>query len=458
MAGRWSALDRISNEKLPPPPIANRPFPREDEAIIQVDGIDRNLKKWTEAWEAEDQDRVNKLTTRLNKRIDHLSPCRRDFQTTPGCSSMFSVFLGRLKALEVLAQVGYRLQDVILDYEEHRGHWRVTVTMDLEKMITKIIFILKDIMWRRSNNSNSSRHDNPPPSAPVPNRDSDVVSFDGTTDTAQPPENNNHAQMSTITDDTVSDTSSAKGYSIISFLSINKPRRPQSQASSNTLTEGSHSSGSSVTRSTPDSNTPSGMSSGEGFEHLTSLVNGRAPSPTRKTKRGRERAKGEKIINDGLPARYPCARCTKGRKTCMVPRDPQEVGTFKCGDCIKGQLGCSLTAINPGRDDYDEAHRRSCVRKEEDRKDAREKAQHLSREESKQNGSQKQDQKKRKIRQQYDDDAAIEQDQGQAEGASEDPRVASLQDEPPKKKSARRTPLPTRSPKKAGSESTSGWG
>ena len=29
------------------------------------------------------------------------------------------------------------------------------------------------------------------------------------------------------------------------------------------------------------------------------------------------------------------------------------MSTFKCGQCIKGQMGCSLNASNPGRDDYD---------------------------------------------------------------------------------------------------------
>ncbi|KAK7739094.1 hypothetical protein SLS62_011316 [Diatrype stigma] len=428
-----------------------------DTAIVQVDTIDRSLKGWTEAWEAEDQERINKLTARLNKKIDSLSPSRRDFQNTPGCSSMFSVSPRCLQALGGLAQVGYRLQDVISDYEKHRGQWRLSVMMDLARVVTKIMFILKDILWRRSDNSESSRDDNPSPAAAVPNRGSDV-SFDGTSDTTQPPDNNSNTQMIIPSADNLPNTSSANRYATTIFKSINKPWQTQSQSSSNTLTNGPDSSGSSATRLTPNSNPLSDISSGKGGEQVSSLGNGRAPSPARETKRGRERSKGEKIIRDGLKATNPCARCTKGGKTCMVPSDPQEMGTFKCGDCIKGQLGCSLTAMSPGRDDYDETHRRNCVRKEEDRKNAREKAQHLSREESPQNGSQEQGQKKRTVQQQCSGDAAIEREKGQAEGALEDPHDASLQDEPRKKKPARRTPLPTRPPKKAGSKSTSSLG
>lgn len=76
------------------------------------------------------------------------------------------------------------------------------------------------------------------------------------------------------------------------------------------------------------------------------------PSSGRK-KRRREHGKGFQIIEEGHLATNPCQKCSLTGKTCLVPKDPKEMATFKCGHCIKGQMGCSLSASNPGRDDYD---------------------------------------------------------------------------------------------------------
>ena len=64
----------------------------------------------------------------------------------------------------------------------------------------------------------------------------------------------------------------------------------------------------------------------------------------RMTKRQRERSKGDKIIGEGCVATNPCTKCKNGGKTCKVPTNPKEMFTFKCGACIKGQMGCSLSA------------------------------------------------------------------------------------------------------------------
>ena len=83
----------------------------------------------------------------------------------------------------------------------------------------------------------------------------------------------------------------------------------------------------------------------------------------RMTKRQRERSKGDKIIGEGCVATNPCTKCKNGGKTCKVPTNPKEMFTFKCGACIKGQMGCSLSARNPGRDDYDKAYVWQCAEK-----------------------------------------------------------------------------------------------
>ena len=94
-------------------------------------------------------------------------------------------------------------------------------------------------------------------------------------------------------------------------------------------------------------------------------VDADAPKPK---KRLREKGKGERILDGGILALSPCTNCLRLGKTCMVPKDPKEMATFKCGACIKGQIRCSLSALNPGRDDYDTEYVQKCARRLENSK------------------------------------------------------------------------------------------
>lgn len=461
--GRLEALTRIVDTGLSPLPISDGRYPRQDLALIWVDKIDLGLKKWAEAWSDSNQKNQISSIASINRRLDLLSPSRRNLDDAPGDSGIFSELGRSYHTLGHLIRIIYRLQDVAADYDRKHPHWRFSPTKDVRCLVTKTMFIIRDVLWKEGHITVEGSITPPAPDHPdqdnntqtesSPNHNSDTTSPGHNTEAGPSSENDNDAQSSSRSSNPPAEENLGTR-----FNPINRPRRPE-ERHSDTVLEGSHSPASAVAR--PEnihgagSSNSAAPSEAPNENEAQPSPPGPTSSPSTKRKRERERAKGVGIINGGREASKPCERCAKSHKTCMVPTDPKASGTFKCGDCIKGQLGCSLSALNPGREDYDEEHRRLCIAKEDTRRTARAKAQD-AKDTTTPGGPVKGAGAKRKLRDEEQElpRESIAGPQDRAEQAEEgSPDVS--QSAPPAK---RRTPLPTSRRRAAASSSRTSSG
>lgn len=436
----------------------NSPYPDQDAAITHAGNIDIELEEWTNAWLVQDQQRLHYSLFRIDEKLDRLSPCRRDFLSDPSGNYRHLRPSSHKYALELLARVRQRLDDVVSAYEKNCPAMRSSVTNHIRGMSLKTRYIYRDILWkgecRIPTEAIPSASYDPPPQIhngpPIELSSERHQGIAGAVSRERPTSPETPEQFS------------------IGFTPINK-RDGLSPQSSETLTSRSHNSPSPLAplerkeSQKPSDSSPSCTSGGSPANKngKGSPKNGTSPSLSsdNSAKRTREREKGKGINEEGHMAMTPCDKCAASRNHCMVPRDPKRWATFKCGNCIKGQMGCSLSARNPGRDDYDTAYVSVCARREERREAARAKREQQKRgrddgggplnpagdeaeaERKEEPEDEERPRNKRKARRE-------ETEESHAEKGARDPS----QDEPPKKK---RIALPTCRPKKFDSSTTS---
>ncbi|RYO80884.1 hypothetical protein DL766_010449 [Monosporascus sp. MC13-8B] len=373
-------------------------YPTETDALDHIITVDGELKGWTKAWILRDQEMLHHSFFRMDEILNCLSPVRRHFSHDPAKDYDHLKPHNERQALELLMRVHHRLRDI--GWDSKSGYlsprWYAMVTRGIRHLSLKVKYMVRDILYTYAKHI---------PEKPIKNcsynrpwmgnitqaillsRPPTRTSDEGRKTKVAPstPQDIPIYGWTAINKPELSPATSipalAPGYDsntpIIRWVAINTPRSSTSTINLN-LIPGSGSNTptsqrvqqeeisrrmSNVDKSTGSSGVPPAKkrkrdTNGTVNEDLTLVrrVN---------KKREREKAKGIKIMdnnNEGRPATNPCERCLRrGKGPCMVPKDPEVSSTFKCGRCIRDQQRCSLSARNPGSDDYDWEYRRKCI-------------------------------------------------------------------------------------------------